>query len=59
MAISHIGRRLREEADRERLRTAMGLLEGGADLNRVMFCQGFAEGIKWVMARLDDIESEG
>ena len=63
MAISHIGRRLREEADRERLRTAKNLLEGttsgNSDTAMLYFYRGFAEGIKWVMAKLDDIESEG
>ncbi len=60
MAISHIGRRLREETDREKLRIAISLLEGGtSDINQVFFYRGFAEGLKWTMAKLDDIESEG
>ena len=59
MAISHIGRLLRQRAEQERLKTAFGLLEGLANSKSLEYFQGYAEGIKWAMNEIENIESEG
>lgn len=59
MAISHIGRLLKERAERETQQVAYDLLKGAAkEAAELRYYQGYAEGIKWMLEALEAIESE-
>jgi len=58
MAISHIGRVLRQRAEEERLKTAMGLLDGVVTDRSLEYFIGYGQGIKWAMDELEQIEKE-
>lgn len=59
MATSHIGRLLRKRIEEERLKIAMGLLDGDVAEQRLTYWQGYAAGLQVAMNILDEIEREG
>lgn len=59
MALSHIGRVLRQRLDEERLKMAFGLLDGAAtDTEKLNWYVGYAQGLKWVIDMIEEIERE-
>ena len=60
MAISHIGRLLRQRAIEEQRKIGDHLLDNVAkDFSEVKYWVGYVQGIRWAIDMLETIESEG